>query len=145
MVTVRPSGVPIARDYRSFFLRTNPSKAATFWNSRAFALGIDDFSAVRGEWNSFFAVSFCDHLENASKFREGRLFRIHQSVAARNRRYFSNPSAVFLPKQGNLVIFQFHVTAMSITLKHAWRYAPFVFCNSSVRAGMISKMSPTTP
>ena len=72
MVTARPSGDSIARDFLSgaFWKIPGVGPHSAVW--RAVALGMDDFGGVGGKRNSLFGVFVREHLEDVREFRQRR-------------------------------------------------------------------------
>src|SRR5882672_6930042 len=81
---------------------------AAFWNSRAVALGMDDFCRVRWKRETFFFVLLENHPKNAVEFFQRLLTGGHQRVTTGNGENFGNPGAVFLPVKNDLVVFETH-------------------------------------
>jgi len=81
---------------------------AAFWNSRAVALGMDDFCRVRWKRETFFFVLLENHPKNAVEFFQRLLTGGHQRVTTGNGGNFGNPGAVFLPVKNDLVVFETH-------------------------------------
>src|SRR5712691_6569024 len=73
-----------------------------------------DLGGVGGQDVPFLAVLFRNHFEDTGQLCKSSLPRVHQGVAARDRRDISNPGTIWLPIKNRLVVFEFHTTTTII-------------------------------
>lgn len=145
IVTALPSGwahlswLPVVRFEDEAQFTAHRLKVA-----RRGALGIADLGRIRGYGFSLFAVFFRNHFKNLGEFGESHFPRFHQRIAARNGWNLCYPP--FSCRYRIVLQLSIPMACRNYTPNGPARdLYPLAFCNSSVIAGITSKISPTTP
>lgn len=90
-----------------------PSFLATRRKSSAFALGINDFGSVSGQWLLSPGIFFGDYVEYGCQFCQRLLSSRHERMATGYGRHFRYPTIRLVSVEHHLVVVQAHAIIVS--------------------------------